>query len=105
VLSNAFRGVSLYLPLTSKLSFTVPECQTVLFFESREDFPLAITKAHLKEATRTRLPMSNSRASQLVESLLETMKKSLAAGEDILISGIGKFSGLEKSQEREELPR
>jgi len=40
------------------------------------------------------------KSTQLVESFLEIIKKSLENGEDILISGLGKFSVKEKNERK-----
>ena len=48
----------------------------------------------------SRIGFSNRRSVELVENLLEIMKKSLEDGNDILISGFGKFSVREKSERK-----
>jgi integration host factor subunit alpha len=58
---------------------------------------MALTKDHLIESIRNRLSVSKSEASRILESLLETVKTSLANGEDVLISGFGKFIVKEKA--------
>ncbi|MBL7205832.1 MAG: integration host factor subunit alpha [Desulfobacteraceae bacterium] len=52
---------------------------------------MTITKTDLTSSIHNRLDLPKSQASRLVESLLENIKKTLASGEDILISGFGKF--------------
>jgi len=42
---------------------------------------------------------------QLIESLLEIIKKTLENGEDILITGLGKFSVKEKNERRGRNPQ
>jgi integration host factor subunit alpha len=42
----------------------------------------------------------NKRSSEIVEILLELIKSSLESGEDVLISGFGKFCVKEKGQRR-----
>ena len=59
---------------------------------------MTITKAHLIESIHNRLDLSKSRSGDLVGALLEIMKTSLASGEDILISGFGKFCLKEKHE-------
>ena len=43
---------------------------------------------------------SQTKAIEVVELLLEIMKRSLASGEDVLISGFGKFQVKEKKERR-----
>ncbi|MBW1781670.1 MAG: integration host factor subunit alpha [Deltaproteobacteria bacterium] len=57
---------------------------------------MTVTKTHLTDSIHARVGLSKGQASTIVESLLETIKKTLASGEDLLISGFGKFSVLEK---------
>ena len=45
------------------------------------------------------------KSAQLVESFLEIIKKSLENGEDILISGFGKFSVKEKNERKGRNPQ
>jgi integration host factor subunit alpha len=44
--------------------------------------------------------MPKKESSIIIESLLEIMKKTLESGEDVLISGFGKFCVKEKSDRR-----
>ena len=60
---------------------------------------MAFTKENLIEiivGTGT----TKKEAAQTVENLLETIKSALQNGEDVLISGFGKFSVKEKNQRR-----
>ena len=52
---------------------------------------MALTKAQIVETIQNHLGLSRKNSSDLVETLLEIMKKTLENGEDILISGFGKF--------------
>ncbi|NQT56059.1 MAG: integration host factor subunit alpha [Desulfobacteraceae bacterium] len=52
---------------------------------------MTVTKTHLTSSIHNRLDLPKNQASRLIESLLEHIKKTLASGEDILISGFGKF--------------
>jgi integration host factor subunit alpha len=53
---------------------------------------MAITKDKLTILLQTQLVMSRQEARQIVERLFKIMKDSLVQGEDLLISGFGKFS-------------
>ena len=46
-----------------------------------------------------------NKSAQLVESLVETMKKTLANGENVLISGFGKFVVKKKRERRGTNPK
>jgi integration host factor subunit alpha len=61
---------------------------------------MTITKAHLTDSIHKGLGMSKSRSFGLVGSLFEIMKATLASGDDILISGFGKFCVKDKNDRR-----
>ena len=61
---------------------------------------MTLTKDHLVNAIQDGIPMTKKKASDVVETLLELMKRSLASGEDVLISGFGKFCVKEKKERR-----
>ena len=61
---------------------------------------MTLTKAHIAKTIHNRLGFTNVRSAQLVDSLLETIKRTLENGEDILISGFGKFSVKEKHERK-----
>jgi integration host factor subunit alpha len=52
---------------------------------------MAITKVSIIEEITDRLSFSPADAKHSLEILLESMKSTLASGEDIIISGFGKF--------------
>jgi integration host factor subunit alpha len=53
---------------------------------------VAITKDKLTVLLQTQLGMSRQEARQVIERLFGIMKDTLSQGEDLLISGFGKFS-------------
>ena len=59
-----------------------------------------LTKEHLIEAVCNNGGHSKRTSGALVESLLELIKSTLASGEDVLISGFGKFCVKEKNERR-----
>jgi integration host factor subunit alpha len=61
---------------------------------------MTLTKNHITESIRNRLGISKFESSRIVESVLETIKTSLSNGEDVLISGFGKFSVKKKAPRR-----
>jgi len=52
---------------------------------------MALTKNDIVNSVYLRLDLPKKNSIQVVESLLEIIKKTLGSGEDILISGFGKF--------------
>ncbi len=59
---------------------------------------MTLTKTRIANSISTHLDLSKNRSFELVESVLEIIKASLANGEDVLISGFGKFCVREKSE-------
>ena len=59
---------------------------------------MALTKADIVQTVAEEARLPRNQAVQTVESLLRIMKEALASGEDVLISGFGKFCVKEKSQ-------
>jgi integration host factor subunit alpha len=59
-----------------------------------------LTKEHLIEAVCNNGGHSKRTSTALVKSLLELIKSTLASGEDVLISGFGKFCVKEKNERR-----
>ncbi|MEJ2091641.1 MAG: integration host factor subunit alpha [Syntrophobacterales bacterium] len=53
---------------------------------------MAITKEKLTSRLQAQLGMSRQESRQILEGLFKIMKDTLAHGEDLLISGFGKFS-------------
>ena len=52
---------------------------------------MALTKNDIVEAVAQEIGFSKMQSVGLVETLLEVIKKTLESGEDVLISGFGKF--------------
>lgn len=61
---------------------------------------MTLTKASIIEEIQNQLRFSKKETTELVETLLEIMKRTLADGEDLVISGFGKFCVKEKKQRR-----
>jgi integration host factor subunit alpha len=53
---------------------------------------MALTKNDIVEAVTKEIGFPKNQSVELIEILLELVKKTLASGEDVLISGFGKFS-------------
>jgi len=52
---------------------------------------MTITKAQLSDSIRKQADLPKAKSAQVVNSLLEIIKSTLENGEDVLISGFGKF--------------
>ena len=61
---------------------------------------MALTKADIVEAVQTDMGFTRHQSIELVESLLETIKSKLESGEDVLVSGFGKFCVNKKRERR-----
>jgi integration host factor subunit alpha len=57
---------------------------------------MALTKADIVEQVYLQLGFPKDKSFQVVESLIESVKSSLATGDDVLVSGFGKFCVKEK---------
>lgn len=58
---------------------------------------MTVTKADLVLAIVNQMGYSRVKSSSLVEVVLENIKNGLESGEDVLISGFGKFCIMEKA--------
>ena len=61
---------------------------------------MTLTKAQMVESVQNQTGLPRNRSSEIIETLLEIMKSTLESGEDVLISGFGKFSVNEKNARR-----
>ena len=61
---------------------------------------MSLTKAHIINSIQNQLNIPKNRSSEIVESLLEIIKSTLESGEDVLISGFGKFCVKKKGERR-----
>jgi integration host factor subunit alpha len=61
---------------------------------------MALTKAQIVSTVQNHLGLSRKSSSQLIENLLEIIKKTLEKDEDVLISGFGKFCVKQKRQRK-----
>jgi len=66
---------------------------------------MALTKCKLVTRLQTQMGMSKQESGQIVESLFEIIKGTLANGEDLLISGFGKFCVRQKNARRGRNPQ
>ncbi len=61
---------------------------------------MTLTKANVIETVRGKLGVSRGKAVDLVEIFLEIIKKNLEEGNDVMISGFGKFCVKEKKERK-----
>ncbi|MFC1857916.1 integration host factor subunit alpha [Thermodesulfobacteriota bacterium] len=61
---------------------------------------MTLTKADIIESVQTQTGFTKTKSAELIDILLKTIKDSLASGEDLLISGFGKFCIKEKRERK-----
>lgn len=61
---------------------------------------MTLKKYDIIEEVRNKNGFSRNKSIETVETLLEIMKQNLASGEDVLISGFGKFCIKEKAERK-----
>jgi integration host factor subunit alpha len=61
---------------------------------------MTLTKAQLVESIHNKIGLTKNKSSEIVEACLEIIKSELASGEDVLISGFGKFCVREKKERK-----
>lgn len=70
------------------------------FINIEEHQTMTLTKAQIVESVQNQSGFSKRKSSEIVETLLEIIKSTLASGEDVLVSGFGKFCVNEKKARR-----
>jgi integration host factor subunit alpha len=66
---------------------------------------MALTKEKLIGRLQTQVGLSKQESRSVVERVLDIMKDSLSQGEDLLVSGFGKFSVRQKNARRGRNPQ
>jgi integration host factor subunit alpha len=61
---------------------------------------MALTKKEMISSLIEQANLDNQTATRSVEAIIELMKSALASGDDILVSGFGKFSVNEKNSRK-----
>ena len=61
---------------------------------------MTLTKSHLIDAIAEQNGFSKKKSTETVETILEIIKSTLVSGEDVLISGFGKFCVKEKRERK-----
>ena len=87
-----------------KITFLLFCASLLLEFQFRE-VVMTLTKAHIAKKIADDCGFIQGEAIEILEKLLGTMKSKLAAGEDIMLSGFGKFSVKSKRARRGRNPQ
>jgi len=61
---------------------------------------MALTKTDIVDSVNDRIGFTRKKSVETVEILLEIIKSTLESGEDVLISGFGKFRVRDKTERR-----
>jgi len=61
---------------------------------------MTLTKIQIVESIQNQTSFSKSRSSEILETLLEIIKSTLVSGEEVLVSGFGKFCVKEKRERK-----
>lgn len=61
---------------------------------------MTLTKIQIVESIQNQTGFPKNKASEIVETLLEIIKIALESGEDVLVSGFGKFCVNEKKERK-----
>jgi len=61
---------------------------------------MSLTKAHITEALFSKNLFTKGECAQIVDRVFELMRQTLESGEEIMISGFGKFQLRRKSRRR-----
>ena len=65
---------------------------------------MTLTKSHLTNAIAEQNGFTQKKSTDTVETILEIIKSTLTSGEDVLISGFGKFCIKDKLERRGRTP-
>ena len=61
---------------------------------------MTLTKANIVDAVAEQIGYPKNQSFELIETLLEIIKRTLESGDDVLVSGFGKFCVKTKHQRR-----
>jgi integration host factor subunit alpha len=75
-------------------------CNNKFYSTDRSNTTMPLTKAQLVNSIQKETDLSRKKSLVLVESLLEIIKQTLESGENVLISGFGKFCVKEKNERK-----
>ena len=66
---------------------------------------MSLTKAHLADSIHNQLGLPQNQSVKVLESIIEIIKNTLENGEDVMITGFGKFYVKEKRKRRGRNPQ
>ena len=66
---------------------------------------MSITKAHLVDSIHNQLGLPQNKSVKVLESILKIIKETLENGEDVMITGFGKFYVKEKRKRKGRNPQ
>jgi integration host factor subunit alpha len=61
---------------------------------------MTLTKVQVVESIHNQIGLPKNKSTEIVETLIEIIKNTLASGEDVLISNFGKFCLNEKAERK-----
>ena len=61
---------------------------------------MTLTKIQVVESIQNQTGFPKNKSSEIVETLLEIIKRTLTSGEDVLVSGFGKFCVNDKKERK-----
>jgi integration host factor subunit alpha len=61
---------------------------------------MALTKTQVVDTIQQRIGFSRKKSTDLVENLIEIIKDTIESGDDVLVSGFGKFCVKDKGQRK-----
>ena len=61
---------------------------------------MTLTKSGIKDAIHKQLGFTNNKSAELIELILEIIKRSLENSEDVMISWFGRFNVKEKNERK-----
>jgi len=61
---------------------------------------MTLTKIQIVESVQNQTGFPKNKSSEIVETLLKIIKRTLASGDDVLVSGFGKFCVNEKKERK-----
>jgi integration host factor subunit alpha len=67
---------------------------------NKEPSTMTLTKIQIVESIHNETGLPKNKSTEIVESLLEIIKKALASGEDVMISNFGRFCVKEKAERK-----
>jgi len=65
--------------------------------------PGTLTKAHIVDAVKEQNGFTRKKSIETVETLLELIESELESGDDVMISGFGKFCVKQKAKQKVEI--